>query len=115
MQLLFLALRLILPLYSPRCRPGRYSRTASVKKESYLRDYCMHQAFKRGDRVTWNSEAGRVTGIIQKKITSDILFKGYKRHASKTEPQYIIKSDKTGHIAVHKATALRRISAKRVA
>lgn len=72
------------------------------------------KTFKRGDRVTWNSEAGRVTGIIQKKITSEIVFKGYKRHASKAEPQYIIRSDKTGHIAIHKATALRRIPAKRV-
>jgi hypothetical protein len=75
----------------------------------------MHQTFKRGDRVTWNSEAGPVTGIIQKKITSEIVFKGYKRHASKAEPQYIIKGDKTGHIAIHKGTALRRIPAKRAA
>jgi len=65
--------------------------------------------FKRGDRVSWNSEAGRVTGIIQKKITSEITFKGYKRHASKAEPQYIIKSDKTDHVAIHKGTALRKI------
>jgi len=47
-------------------------------------------------------EAGRVTGIVQKKITSEIVFKGYKRYASKEEPQYIIKSDKTDHIAIHK-------------
>ena len=47
--------------------------------------------FKRGDHVEWNSEAGRVRGTIQKKVTSEIVF--YKRHASKEEPQYIIKSD----------------------
>jgi hypothetical protein len=44
--------------------------------------------FKRGDHVEWNSEAGRVRGTIQKKVTSEITFKGYKRHASKKEPQY---------------------------
>jgi hypothetical protein len=66
--------------------------------------------FKRGDHVTWNSEAGRVTGIVQKRITSEITFKGYKRHASKDQPQYIIKSDKTDHIAIHKASALTKIS-----
>jgi hypothetical protein len=66
----------------------------------------MAKTFKRGDHVTWNSEAGRVTGIVQKKITSEIVFKGYKRHASKEEPQYIIKSDKTDHIAIHKGSAL---------
>jgi hypothetical protein len=68
------------------------------------------ETFKRGDHVSWNSEAGRVTGTIQKKITSQIIFKGYKRHASKAEPQYIIKSDKTDHVAIHKASALTRIA-----
>jgi Hypervirulence associated proteins TUDOR domain len=67
------------------------------------------QIFKRGDRVSWNSEAGRVTGTIQKKITSEITFKGYKRHASKDDPQYIIKSDKTDHIAIHKGSVLRKL------
>ena len=65
--------------------------------------------FKRGDHVEWNSEAGRVRGTIQKKVTSEITFKGYKRHASKEEPQYIIKSDKTDHLAIHKGSALKKI------
>jgi hypothetical protein len=72
----------------------------------------MAKTFKRGDHVRWNSEAGRVTGVVQKKITSEIVFKGYKRHASKDEPQYIIKSDKTDHIAIHKGSALVRIRKK---
>jgi hypothetical protein len=65
--------------------------------------------FKRGDHVEWNSEAGRVRGAIQRKVTSEIIFKGYKRHASKEEPQYIIKSDKTDHLAIHKGSALKKI------
>jgi hypothetical protein len=65
--------------------------------------------FKRGDHVEWNSEAGRVRGTIQKKVTSEIIFKGYKRHASKDQPQYIIKSDKTDHLAIHKGSALKKI------
>jgi hypothetical protein len=73
----------------------------------------MRQTFKRGDRVGWNSEAGRVTGIVQKKITSEIVFKGYKRHATKEDPQYIIKSEKTDHIAIHKGSALKRLPNKR--
>ena len=68
--------------------------------------------FKRGDRVTWNSEAGWVTGVLQKKITSQIVFKGYKRHASKEAPQYIIKSEKTDHVAIHKGSALKKLSKK---
>ncbi len=69
------------------------------------------KGFKVGDHVSWNSEAGRVRGTITKVITSEIEFKGYKVHASKDEPQYEIKSDKTDHIAMHKGSALTKVSA----
>ncbi len=65
--------------------------------------------FKVGHHVRWNSEAGRVSGVIIRKITSDTKFKGYTHHASREEPQYLIKSDKTDHVAIHKGTALRLI------
>ena len=70
----------------------------------------MSQDFKVGDHVEWNSEAGRVRGTIKKKITAEITFKGYKVHASKEEPQYLIESDKTDHQAMHKGSALKKIS-----
>lgn len=60
--------------------------------------------------MSWNSEAGRVQGTIKKKVTSAIKFKTYTVHASKVEPQYLIKSDKTDHMAMHKGTALAKIS-----
>lgn len=65
--------------------------------------------FKLHDHVGWNSEAGRVSGRIIKVHTTDMEYKGYVRHASKDEPQYEIKSDKTDHIAFHKGAALRRL------
>lgn len=37
----------------------------------------MSKVFKRGDHVAWNSEAGRVRGVIIKKFVSDYSFKGY--------------------------------------
>ena len=64
---------------------------------------------KSGDRVSWNSEAGRVSGRIVKVHTKNVNYKGYMHHASKDEPQYEIKSDKTDHVALHKGTALQRI------
>ena len=69
----------------------------------------MTHNFKVGDHVEWNSEAGRVRGTIKKKITSRITFKGYVVHASKDEPQYLIESDKTDHMAMHKGSALKKI------
>ena len=67
----------------------------------------MTKRFKVGDRVSWNSEAGRVSGKIVKVHTKDVNYKGYVHHASKDEPQYAIKSDKTDHVALHKRGVLR--------
>lgn len=65
--------------------------------------------FKVGDHVTWNSEAGHVSGTITRIHSSDFNYKGYTHHATKEDPQYEIKSDKTDHIAVHKGAALTKI------
>jgi len=70
----------------------------------------MKREFKVGEHVTWNSEAGHVSGTIIKVHTKDVNYKGYIHHASEAEPQYEIKSDKTDHIALHKGSALRRMN-----
>jgi hypothetical protein len=72
----------------------------------------MAETFKRGDVVEWNSEAGRVRGVILKKVVSNIRLKGYVHHASRADPQYLIKSLKTDHIAIHKGQALRHVRAR---
>lgn len=69
----------------------------------------MATSFKTGDHVRWNSEAGYVSGIIIKVHTSNFKYKGYTHHATKNDPQYEIKSDKTDHIAAHKGSALKKI------
>ena len=68
----------------------------------------MTSRFKVGDHVAWNSEAGHVSGRIIKVHTKDTDCKGHLHHASKEEPQYEIKSDKTEHVALHKGTALKK-------
>ena len=73
----------------------------------------MGKRFKVGDHVTWNSEAGHVSGRIIKVHSKDVDYKGHTHHASEDEPQYEIKSDKTDHIAMHKGSALKKLSAKR--
>ncbi len=71
------------------------------------------KTFKRGDHVEWNSEADRVRGVIVKKLISAVRFKGYVHHASKDEPQYIIKSEKTDHVAIHEGQTLKHIRTKK--
>lgn len=69
----------------------------------------MAHKFKVNDHVSWNSEAGRVSGTIIKVHTSDTTYKGHPRRASKDSPQYEIKSDKTDHVAMHKEDALTKM------
>ena len=59
--------------------------------------------------MRWNSEAGWVSGRIIRIHTKDTDYKGHTRHASRDEPQYEIKSDKTDHIAMHKGMALHKV------
>lgn len=70
----------------------------------------MSQKFSVGDHVSWNSEAGRVSGHIIKVHTNDFDYKGHTHRASESDPQYEIKSDKSDHVAAHKGSALRHIS-----
>ncbi len=65
--------------------------------------------YKVGDHVSWNSEAGRVSGHIIKIHEADFDYKGHRRRATAEAPQYEIKSDKTDHIAAHKEGALTRL------
>lgn len=66
----------------------------------------MGERFKVGDHVSWNSEAGRVSGKITAIHTRDFDYKGHVRRASEDAPQYEIKSDRTDHVAAHKGGAL---------
>lgn len=68
----------------------------------------MKTTFNIGDVVSWNSEAGRVSGTIIKVHTKDFSYKGYTHHATEEDPQYEIKSSKSDHIAAHKGSALTR-------
>lgn len=66
-----------------------------------------------GDRVSWNSEAGRVTGRIVRVVRAQIEFKGHTVHASPDDPQYELKSEKTEHVAMHKGSALRKLAPRK--
>ncbi len=66
----------------------------------------MPKRFRIGDHVSWNSEAGRVSGTIIAIHTEDFDYKGHTHHASPDDPQYEIQSDRTDHIAAHKGQAL---------
>jgi hypothetical protein len=69
----------------------------------------MRKSFKIHDRVSWNSEAGRVSGAIVRVHARNFKVKGYTHDARADAPQYEIKSSKTDHVAFHKGSALTRL------
>lgn len=63
--------------------------------------------------MSWNSEAGRVSGKIIRVHTREFEVNGYTHHATTDDPQYEIKSDKSDHIAFHRGGALTRLAVRR--
>ena len=61
---------------------------------------------EKGDKVTWSSHGQTVHGTVEGKITSRTEAAGRTVAASEDNPQYKVKSDKTGREAVHKPEAL---------
>jgi hypothetical protein len=60
----------------------------------------------KGDDVSWKTHGTTTHGEVEKTITSETEAAGRKVKASSDDPQYLVKSDKTGKKAVHKPSAL---------
>jgi hypothetical protein len=71
----------------------------------------MAESLRKGDKVRWKSHGGEAAGQVEKKITEDTEdteAAGRKVRASQDDPQYLVKSDKSGGEAVHKPGALKK-------
>jgi hypothetical protein len=68
------------------------------------------KTFGEGDKVAWESSGGHSKGKVVKKITTPTKIKGHAVAASKDNPEYIVKSDKSGGIAAHKPGSLKKLS-----
>lgn len=67
----------------------------------------MARSFSKGDRVEWDSHGGTAVGVVEDTITSRTEAGGRTVDASPDEPQYLVRSEKSGGTAVHKPDALR--------
>jgi hypothetical protein len=68
----------------------------------------MTKSLKTGDKVEWDSSGGHSKGKVVKKLTSPTKIKGHKVAASTENPEYLVRSDKTGAEAAHKPEALEK-------
>jgi hypothetical protein len=68
----------------------------------------MTKELKKGDHVAWNTSQGETHGVVEQKITGTATVKGHTAKASPDEPQYKVKSGKTGKEAIHKPEQLHK-------
>jgi hypothetical protein len=68
----------------------------------------MADELEKGDHVSWKSHGGTAEGTVEKKITEDTEEAGRTVRASADDPQYLVKSEKSGGEAVHKPGALKK-------
>ena len=61
-----------------------------------------------GDKVEWNSSGGHSVGKVVKKATSPMKIKGHQVAASTENPEYVVRSDKSGAEAAHKPESLKK-------
>ncbi|MDT8914946.1 DUF2945 domain-containing protein [Amycolatopsis sp. PS_44_ISF1] len=62
----------------------------------------MTKEFRKGDHVKWDAGNESSTGTVEEKITTDTHAGGRKVKASPEDPQYLVRSDKSGRTAVHR-------------
>ncbi len=68
----------------------------------------MADDLKKGDHVEWNGP-GKIEGTVEKKLTEPLDIKKHHVAASEDNPEYLVKSDKTGAEAAHKPGELKKI------
>ena len=68
----------------------------------------MAKTLNKGDKVTWGTSQGETHGTVEKKLTSETKIKGHTAKATKDDPQYLVKSAKTGAKAAHKPDELKK-------
>jgi len=85
-------------------------KTASFVRLVYEGEETMANKLRKGDTVTWKTSQGETTGKVVKNQTTPTKIKGHEVKASKSDPQVIVESSKTGAEAAHKPSALKKKS-----
>ena len=70
----------------------------------------MAQDFRRGDRVEWNFRGRTVRGTVRRRLTSRTKVGNQLVAASKADPRYLVRSEKSGKETARRAASLRPVS-----
>jgi hypothetical protein len=69
----------------------------------------MAHEFKRGDRVEWKFRGQTVVGKVRRRLTSRTEVGGQVFAASKDDPRYLVRSEKSGKETARRPGALTRV------
>jgi DUF2945 family protein len=69
----------------------------------------MAQELRRGDRVQWSFRGRRVVGRVRTRLSSRTVVNDRVVAASKDDPRYLVRSEKTGKETTRRAQALRKL------
>jgi hypothetical protein len=69
----------------------------------------MAEEFRRGDRVEWSFRGRRVIGRVRSRLTSRTVVNDRVVAASRDDPRYLVRSEKTGKETTRRAQSLRSL------
>jgi Hypervirulence associated proteins TUDOR domain len=64
---------------------------------------------KRGDRVEWSFRGRNVVGTVRRRLTSRTVVNGRVVAASKDDPRYVVRTERSGKETTRRAAALRTL------
>jgi hypothetical protein len=67
------------------------------------------EQFKRGDKVEWNFRGRAVVGRVRRRLTARSEIGGRVVAASKDDPRYVVRSERSGKETTRRPEALRRV------
>ena len=68
------------------------------------------QDVKRGDRVEWNFRGRTVRGSVRRRLTKRTEIAGRIVAATRDDPRYVVRSEKSGAETTRRAAALRAVT-----
>jgi hypothetical protein len=92
---------------------GLPNHAARFRQDHRKEEGAMADDLKKGDRVEWNTPQGKTRGTVERKLTSETDIKGHHVAASKDNPEFLVKSEKSGKEAAHKPESLKKIAKKK--
>jgi hypothetical protein len=69
----------------------------------------MSSEFKRGDRVEWRFRGRTVIGTVERRLTTRTEVDGQVVAATKDDPRYVVRSEKSGKRTARRPHALRKV------